>query len=98
VFLKVEAPFANKMGKAWLPTFTTNAGDDALGASQRSEDALDFKGGRKVVEEVGTFLRAPEFGKNQDVGVKILHDIERSSWTSPSVNTSVKVKCSDTHR
>jgi hypothetical protein len=52
----------------------------------------------KFFVEVGAIIRSPQLGQNHHVCAKVLHDVERLSGPTPTVDAGVKVKSRDTHR
>jgi len=67
-----------------------------LSGREWHEDAVHSQAGLQGFEEILS-VTTPQFGKDQQIGVETHDVVKDPSWSTPSVDTSVKVERRDTH-
>ena len=97
MFVEVETVLPGEVGDQGLPRPSGAARGDPLGGSERHEQSFHAESTLQLREEVVAVVTAPEFGQDQNVGGEA-HDVfEDPGWSTPSVDTGVKIERRDTH-
>jgi hypothetical protein len=97
MLVKVETVFAGEVGRERLPSPPSVSAGHPFAGRQWRESALHCKTGCHLREEIVTVVASPDFGKNEYVRVQRRHVVDHSSWSTPTVDSRVKVKRRDTH-